>query len=30
MRDLGNHWGEEGGWNLIFIRPFNDWELEEI
>ena len=18
----------EGGWNLRFIRPFNDWELE--
>ena len=20
----------EGGWNLRFIRPFNDWEMEEI
>ena len=19
----------EGGWNLRFIRPFNDWEMEE-
>ena len=21
---------DEGGWNLRFIRPFNDWEMEEI
>ena len=20
----------EGGWNLRFIKPFNDWEMEEI
>ena len=20
----------EGGWNLRFIRPFNNWEMEEI
>ena len=22
--------GGEGGWNMRFIRSFNDWELEEI
>ena len=29
---VGEVWetiGEEGGWNLRFIRPFNDWEMEE-
>ena len=29
---VGEVWettGGEGGWNLRFIRPFNDWEMEE-
>ena len=21
---------EEGGWSLIFSRPLNDWEVEEV
>ena len=29
---MGEVWestGDGGGWNMRFIRPFNDWELEE-
>ena len=29
---VGEVWettGDGGGWNMRFIRPFNDWELEE-
>ena len=29
---VGEVWettGDGGGWNLRFIRPFNDWELEK-
>ena len=29
---VGEVWetiGDEGGWNLRFIRPFNDWKLEK-
>ncbi|RVW30293.1 Transposon TX1 uncharacterized 149 kDa protein [Vitis vinifera] len=22
--------GEEGGWTPLFLRPFNDWEVEEV
>ena len=21
---------EEGGWSPVFLRPFNDWEMEEV
>ena len=21
---------EYGGWSLVFLRPFNDWEVEEV
>ena len=21
---------EDGGWSLVFLRPFNDWEVEEV
>ena len=27
--DNGRSLGNQGGWNLRFIRPFNDWEMEE-
>ena len=20
----------EGGWSLVFVRDFNDWEIEEV
>ena len=22
--------GVEGGWSLVFVRDFNDWEMEEV
>ena len=28
-RVVGSGWGG-GGWFLLFSRPFNDWELEEV
>ena len=25
------HWDrEEGGWSPTFLRPFNDWKMEEV
>ena len=21
---------DEGGWSLVFVRDFNDWEMEEV
>ena len=28
--DLWNWEGGEGGWNPVFLRSFNDWEMEEV
>ena len=28
--DLWNRESGEGGWNPIFLRSFNDWEMEEV
>ena len=30
MADLWNWDSGEEGWNLIFLRFFNDWEMEEV
>ena len=30
VADLWNWDSEEGGWNPIFLRSFNDWEMEEV
>ena len=27
--ELWDHNSGEGGWNPIFLRSFNDWEMEE-
>ncbi|RVW72705.1 hypothetical protein CK203_056739 [Vitis vinifera] len=29
VADCWDSTGEEGGWNPCFLRPFNDWEMEE-
>ena len=29
MRDYWNDVSGEGGWNPIFTRSFNDWEVDE-
>ena len=28
--DCWDSMGEVGGWNPRFLRPFNDWEVEEV
>ena len=30
VADCWDSTGEEGGWNPCFLRPFNDWEMEEV
>ena len=30
VADCRDPWGEEGGWNLWFSRPFNDWEVKAV
>ncbi|RVW49272.1 hypothetical protein CK203_073203 [Vitis vinifera] len=30
VADCGDSMGEVGGWNPRFLRPFNDWEVEEV
>ena len=30
VSDLWNHVREEGGWAPTFLRPLNDWEIEEV
>ena len=30
VADLWNWNSGEGGWNPIFLRSFNDWEMEEV
>ena len=30
VADCWDSMGEEGGWTPCFLRPFNDWEVEEV
>ena len=30
MAEVWDVTGEDGGWNLHFSRPFNDWEMEMV
>ena len=30
VSDMWNHFREEGGWAPTFLRPLNDWEMEEV
>ena len=30
VADCWDSMGEEGGWTPRFLRPFNDWEVEEV
>ena len=30
VSDLWNHFRERGGWAPTFLRPLNDWEMEEV
>ena len=30
VSELWNHFREEGGWGPTFLRPLNDWEMEEV
>ena len=30
VADCWDSLGEEGGWNPLFSRPFNDWEVEVV
>ena len=30
VADYWDPMGEEGGWTPLFLRPFNDWEVEEV
>ena len=30
VAELWDHNKGEGGWNPIFLRSFNDWEMEEV
>ena len=30
VSELWNHFREEGGWAPTFLRPLNDWEMEEV
>ena len=30
MRDYCNDVSGEGGWNPIFTKSFNDWEVDEV
>ena len=30
VADVWDSSREEGGWSPIFLRPFNDWEVEEV
>ena len=30
VADCRDSMGEEGGWTPCFLRPFNDWEVEEV
>ena len=30
VSDLWNHFREEECWDPTFLRPFNDWEMEEV
>ena len=29
MKEVWDASSSEGGWNLRFFKPFNDWEMEE-
>ena len=30
VADVRDSFREKGGWSLVFVRPFNDWEVEEV
>ena len=30
VADVWDSFVEVGGWSPIFLRPFNDWEMEEV
>ena len=30
VADVWDSSREDGGWSPVFLRPFNDWELEEV
>ena len=30
VADVWDSSREEGGWSPVFLRPFNDWEVEEV
>ena len=30
VADVRDSSREDGGWSPVFLRPFNDWEMEEV